>query len=430
MESKRVKVEEEADRISALPDAIIHHILSLLPSTKEAIQTGILSKRWQNQWPGVAVLIFDSTGMFPRSFHKFIENTLFLHDCCKIKKFHLQYYHRRKEDQFTSKILYATRKDVEDLKLSSLAQVYRLPKSLFNYASLVKLRTHNCIIMPKGNVNWGCLTALNMESCRFNNLALEHILCGSPLLKSLELRYCDPIDKLVIASKSMKRLVLLDLTIMNIEVIEISCPNLEKLSLQSMHIDDPKVFGQVIETVLFGCSLLESFELIDSCMFKQLVIASNSLKILVLRDLNDISHIEISCPKLEKLKLSGCLNIETAKLINLPTSLCATSDFYYDPEPESLDEKHESSNEKHESLIKDILRQLQNAKELKISRWFLEILSAIEMGGLFSQVLNIKCLTLNYPDINGHHSGIACVLRNAPMLEKLVIKLARHEQVW
>ncbi|XP_065871398.1 putative F-box/LRR-repeat protein At3g18150 isoform X2 [Euphorbia lathyris] len=421
MESQRVKVEEE-DRISALPDAIIHHILSFLPSTKEAIQTGILSKPWQNQWAGVAVLIFDSTGMFPRSFHKFIENTLILHDCCKIKKFHIQYFYRRKEDQFTSKIRFATRKDVEDLNLSSLGQVYRLPKSLFNYPSLVKLKTHNCIIMPKGKVNWGCLTALNMETCRFNNLALEHILCGSPLLKSLELRYCDRIDKLVIASKSMKRLVLLDLTIMNIEVIEISCPNLEELSLQRMYIDDPKVFSQLIENVLFGCSLLESFELIHSCMFQQLVIASNSLKILVLGNLNDISHIEISCPKLEKLKLSGCLNIETAKLINLPTSICATSDFHYD-------RKHESSNEKHESLVKDILHQLQNAKELKIGRWFLEILSAIEVGGLFSLVLNSKCLTLNYPDLDKYHSGIACVLRNSPMLEKLVIKLPRYEQV-
>ncbi|WCJ18512.1 F-box family protein [Euphorbia peplus] len=62
--NKRLKLDKKEDRISALPDALIHHILSLLPSTKEAIRTGILSKRWKSQWTRVPVLIFDSTDAF------------------------------------------------------------------------------------------------------------------------------------------------------------------------------------------------------------------------------------------------------------------------------------------------------------------------------------------------------------------------------
>jgi len=38
---------KEEDRLSDLPDPILHHILSLL-DTKEAFQTSILSTRWKN----------------------------------------------------------------------------------------------------------------------------------------------------------------------------------------------------------------------------------------------------------------------------------------------------------------------------------------------------------------------------------------------
>ncbi|XP_065870003.1 F-box/LRR-repeat protein 25-like isoform X2 [Euphorbia lathyris] len=344
MESKRMKMEEKADRISGLPDSIIQYILSLLPSTKEAIRTGILSKRWENQWTQVPVLILDSAGMSFEKFLNFIDNTLILHDCSKINKFHLIYrYPSRNDPQFSSKIRFATRKDVDELYLGSSEQQYKLPNFLFNNASLVNLVTGNCIFMPNGKISWECLTKLVMTSCRFAEQAMELILSGTPLLKILNISYC------------------------------------------------------------FG--------------FNKLVIASNSLENLGLKELRSLFDIEISCPKLERLMLSCYLNVKTAKLLNLPSSLSATVDF-----------KHyeDQCNEIHLSLIKDILQQLQHVKELRIGSWLMEYMSSIQMGDQFSPVLilNIKCLAM----ISHNMSGIESLLRNSPQLEKLEINVATYDQ--
>lgn len=60
------------DRISYLPDSILCHILSFVPTKLVAI-TSVLSKRWEQVWLSVLALYFDQEAFIDfNSFHNFV----------------------------------------------------------------------------------------------------------------------------------------------------------------------------------------------------------------------------------------------------------------------------------------------------------------------------------------------------------------------
>ncbi|TXG46603.1 hypothetical protein EZV62_027903 [Acer yangbiense] len=101
----------EIDRLSNLPDPIIHHILSLM-NTKYAVQTCVLPKKWRYHWTHICSLnlkfIFKTIGDFGHFVHKV--------------------FHRRKRYPLSS-----IKFHLNDYKSPSLAKIvsdYALSKSL------------------------------------------------------------------------------------------------------------------------------------------------------------------------------------------------------------------------------------------------------------------------------------------------------------
>ncbi|PRQ58795.1 putative F-box domain-containing protein [Rosa chinensis] len=92
--SKRGKEMDAIDRISALPDALISHILSSLP-TLDAVRTTVLSRRWNNQWTSIQNLDFDEGNRYFSSTHssdrdwftRFVNRVLVSRDSSDIHKF-------------------------------------------------------------------------------------------------------------------------------------------------------------------------------------------------------------------------------------------------------------------------------------------------------------------------------------------------------
>ena len=95
-EPKRLKLNEEQDidedrkNLDNLPEEILRHILSLLP-TIDAIRTSMLSKRWENLWTCIPNLDFQQRLHYDRPlFLNFVERVLLLH-VSNIKKFTLYF---------------------------------------------------------------------------------------------------------------------------------------------------------------------------------------------------------------------------------------------------------------------------------------------------------------------------------------------------
>ncbi|CDY39929.1 BnaA09g15110D [Brassica napus] len=72
------------DSISSLPDEMLHHIFSFVP-TKVAITTSVLSKRWRHVWCKTPYLSFPHHKSSLESIHE----TLASYTAPKIMRFHL-----------------------------------------------------------------------------------------------------------------------------------------------------------------------------------------------------------------------------------------------------------------------------------------------------------------------------------------------------
>ncbi|KAJ0014177.1 hypothetical protein Pint_20646 [Pistacia integerrima] len=78
----------EQDRISELPDEILHHILSFM-ATKFAVQTSILSTRWRHLWKFISTIDFDSFPYHPFCSidYSFMDRTLEHQKALQLHKF-------------------------------------------------------------------------------------------------------------------------------------------------------------------------------------------------------------------------------------------------------------------------------------------------------------------------------------------------------
>ncbi|KAK2414702.1 F-box/LRR-repeat protein [Trifolium repens] len=77
---KRRGIEMSEDKLSDLPNCILIHILSFV-STKDAVRTCILSKRWKHIWKYIPTLTLHYSGFSTlKSFDKFVSSVLSLRD--------------------------------------------------------------------------------------------------------------------------------------------------------------------------------------------------------------------------------------------------------------------------------------------------------------------------------------------------------------
>ncbi|KAL0717172.1 hypothetical protein Bca4012_066494 [Brassica carinata] len=126
----------EEDMFNRLPNPLISHILSFLP-TKEAASTSILSKRWRLLFASVTNLDLEGDEDSP-SFVGFVDRLLALQGNAKLKRFSLNFTDYPDPVPVTTWILNVLRRGDSELELS--VSDYPLPPEIFVSKTLLKLK--------------------------------------------------------------------------------------------------------------------------------------------------------------------------------------------------------------------------------------------------------------------------------------------------
>ncbi|XVF40589.1 hypothetical protein PTKIN_Ptkin01aG0126200 [Pterospermum kingtungense] len=232
------------DLISTLPDFLIQEILCFLP-IQDAIKSSVLSQRWKPLWAQIPTLSFSHSCFSFKldKFTHFVNKTLQHFVGPSVKIFFINFkFDRSMTSTLDAWVLFATTHRVEKLSLVfdgglvyapfADSEPYRLPQFLFMNSSLKDLTLRQCVVSPQTHVSWPCLKVLSINYSRLNDEAIENILSGSPNLQKLKLHNCEGVNR--ISSKSLEVLVMdaiYDPKEKDETVTEISCPNLQSLSL-------------------------------------------------------------------------------------------------------------------------------------------------------------------------------------------------------
>ncbi|KAI3906714.1 hypothetical protein MKW92_005091, partial [Papaver armeniacum] len=204
------------DRISELPDALIHHIFSFL-EMKYVVQTSVLSRRWRYLWsslPTIQVVDIpfikagDSYEVTFNRFINFVDRLLLLRDNSDIQslnlvwltvKLHLDVIGRYDiTSRLSTWIMAAVKHNIQELRLTVFAcEIIQLPDCLFTCKSLTKF-----VFCGAGMEHTGFLLPDTMHFPHLRYLALSGVMLADentliskffsscPVLESLLLSDC------------------------------------------------------------------------------------------------------------------------------------------------------------------------------------------------------------------------------------------------
>ncbi|XP_010696641.1 putative F-box/LRR-repeat protein At3g28410 [Beta vulgaris subsp. vulgaris] len=262
------------DQLSKLPDSVLIHILSFLPTFDAVYRAGLVSKRLRSLRHSLPSLVFANNHIPSYEGSKYIHEKLsrYINDllifqgrhnnlrkCC----FHLPYNCPR-DYEIDAWIKLALNRKVKELELFIPDNRYCLPRFLFRNEILTSLSVTYAgfTVIKEMNINWKSLKSLSMKHIKnLDDDMLGKILIGCPILELLELNSCTGIKKLDVVSQSLKELVLHECTYVfgrnqHGEILRVSAPSLQVLVISGSNRYDKCIlenFSSLVEAQSVKC---------------------------------------------------------------------------------------------------------------------------------------------------------------------------------
>ncbi|OVA14426.1 F-box domain [Macleaya cordata] len=328
MKTRNSPFHNNEDRISNLPEVLIHHILSFI-DMKYAVQTSVLSRRWRYIWASLPTLILRSylfrlphwSNTHVEGFVDFVDRVLMLRDSSNIHSIRLDWNGSLAGDidvpsRLNTWTLAAVRRNVQELSIYLsvwLYQTIQFPPCLFTCKSLTKLE-------------------LDFGSKYESGIILPNSI-DLPMLKFLKLRRVSIEDE-----KSSAKLFS-------------SCPALESLIIEKCCVNLKNVFAPKL---------------------KHFTIRYNYDK----TDESKVLSIKLYAPNLVSFVCKSYMLLDYS-LENLSSLVTAYIDMMLEDEqeenePETFATLSTEVKELYAQRMMKLLRALHNVKVLTLSPWILE----------------------------------------------------------
>ncbi|XP_023749162.1 putative FBD-associated F-box protein At5g56400 [Lactuca sativa] len=313
------EVVEPTDRISELPEPIIHHILSLLHCPRDVARITALSKKWRSIWASFFFFNFDqkrfktSGGDHTEKFITFVDNSLAskLDPMVRIHKFKISLSQiNPKLKLYTNKWVYsAIKRNVKELEIhveEKKKKHYMLPNFILTSSTLTSLRLSGCKFDNEVIINLHNLKELSIKNSHVDKNVIPSFIRGCPLVEDLRLVHCRGIGHLEISTPvKLTRVELHEchgLVVINLEV-----PSLTSF----LYIGKKSWFCEIN---IGDCENLKCLTLKDSNLtdeeFQEMIIKFDNLEKIALRECDYLERITILSMKLKELSVIRCKNVE------------------------------------------------------------------------------------------------------------------------
>lgn len=263
-ESSSIRLRLE-DRINNLPNSVLHHILSFLP-TKTSVHTSLVCRRWRNLWKNLQTFNFcdnshymiydeDNIKQF-LCFTVFVNAVLSLRRSRDTRKFHLSCVHFPSDPFFAYSVdtwistVVGPQLEEFHLTLHCLdGFAFNLPQSLLSCSNLISVSLSGNILFQLQDSSGICLPSLKVLQLLLDMYLLDLnpvniFLSACHVLEDLEMSFTHESLAILRVPTSLKRLKIMVETKVG-ACLEIDAPDLKFLSLTNVTISHAATIGNL-----------------------------------------------------------------------------------------------------------------------------------------------------------------------------------------